>query len=87
MRLRPLLIAPLLLWACGPSQASAPCADQAGYVACGCGCCGGTTPPIHCLTAEENLCDLIAQDQAQAGSAGCAMAGCSQGAVYQYCFD
>jgi len=84
------LIAALLLPLAGfayaqYSAAPAPVATES-YIACGCGCCGGTAPvgADSCVTPEE-LLRIKEADAEAAKSPSCAMAGCSMGKRYQTC--
>lgn len=71
---------------CSSSDERAACgADASPYVACGCGCCVGVEPTVRCLTARDDLCDLIEQDRAAAASPDCATAGCAAGVEYRLC--
>jgi hypothetical protein len=65
---------------------AASCSD--GYRACGCGCCGGQTPPVMCVYPEldDDLAKIIAADVARRNDLqGCAAAGCSVGVDYVCC--
>jgi hypothetical protein len=57
------------------------------FVACGCGCCGGTTPTTVCYYPElgETTAWFAAQDEQTRQGANCAMAGCSLGRRYVCC--
>jgi len=57
------------------------------YVACGCGCCGGTNPVEKCLYKRDgdNLNEIIKKDLLIKKNSACHVAGCSQGILYKYC--
>lgn len=58
------------------------------YIACGCGCCGGSeTRETRCLyrARGESLDAIIAQDRRARSSPHCAVAGCAMGVRYRYC--
>jgi hypothetical protein len=59
------------------------------YDACGCGCCGGTTPQPVCYypSAGDSLPTIIADDQAARSSSTCATVGCTQGQRYLCCTE
>lgn len=60
------------------------------YLACGCGCCGGTTPQVLCYypSAGDSLSTVIAADEAvKNDKAKCEMAGCSLGQRYVCCHE
>ena len=59
----------------------------ATYTACGCGCCGGTTPKEQCLykLRGDDLNKIIEGDQKAKNSPQCATVGCSRGITYKYC--
>jgi hypothetical protein len=66
----------------GMGGAGAPAEECGEYVACGCGCCGGTEPSgASCYYPErgESLDDIVSADRAAASDPGCANAGCSLG--------
>ena len=51
------------------------------YVACGCGCCGGTEPKGECLyhAKGDDMGKIIADDGLLGKSPDCAYMGCSIG--------
>ncbi|MFT3765129.1 MAG: hypothetical protein QM820_06385 [Minicystis sp.] len=57
------------------------------YVACGCGCCGGTKPLDQCIykSKGESLEKIEADDWRRHKDPHCATAGCSLGKRYHYC--
>lgn len=57
------------------------------YVACGCGCCGGTTPNKKCLYHSKGdiLDKIIQEDKKIKENPQCSTAGCSIGTEYSYC--
>lgn len=57
------------------------------YVACGCGCCGGTTPEKQCLyhAKGDDLDKIMATDKAARQNPRCRVMGCSRGVEYSYC--
>ena len=61
---------------------------QGSYLACGCGCCGGSGTPIkECLyrSKGDDLQKIIEQDEIQKKSPLCNVVGCSRGVEYRYC--
>jgi len=68
-----------------PSASAAP--NGPSYVACGCGCCGGSTPVKKCLfrSKGDDLAKIIAADKRSRANPKCALAGCSLGTEYSYC--
>jgi hypothetical protein len=67
--------------------ATSTCTDS--YVACGCGCCGGTTPSPVCYypSAGDSLSAIKAADETTKSSPTCATAGCSLGQRYLCCAE
>lgn len=61
------------------------CTDD--YLACGCGCCGGTTPTNVCYYPElgETTAIFAAQDAQVRQSTNCATVGCALGRRYLCC--
>jgi hypothetical protein len=61
--------------------------SQETYVACGCGCCGGTEPKEQCLyhSKGDNVEKIKQEDKVVAASDVCKVAGCSHGIKYKYC--
>ncbi|HEY3494492.1 MAG TPA: hypothetical protein VGK73_07395 [Polyangiaceae bacterium] len=57
------------------------------YTACGCGCCGGTTPNAACIYPErgDSLTSIRDQDRIDAADPACANAGCGIGNRYVCC--
>ncbi len=57
------------------------------YIACGCGCCPGANPVIHCIYnwKNESLMDVVADDERQSKSIECETAGCFVPIRYIYC--
>ncbi|MDP2684636.1 MAG: exo-alpha-sialidase [bacterium] len=59
------------------------------YLACGCGCCGGTESESaeECLylSKGDDIQKYIDKDRRAAQSPNCAMMGCSSGVLYRYC--
>lgn len=57
------------------------------YLACGCGCCGGTTPKEQCLykSKGESLEKIQQEDEKLRSSSSCGLMGCSLGVSYKYC--
>jgi hypothetical protein len=57
------------------------------FLACGCGCCGGTTPNNACYypALGESTALFQAQDEAVRQSTNCNLAGCSMGRRYVCC--
>lgn len=57
------------------------------FLACGCGCCAGSTPQVRCYYADvpTDHDGLVAADEAARQSPSCASAGCSIGARYLCC--
>jgi cell wall-associated NlpC family hydrolase len=73
-----------------PASASATASASPkgpSYVACGCGCCGGTTPRQECIyhSKGDDLAKIEASDRKSAKSPICRTAGCSLGTEYVYC--
>ncbi|NBD12425.1 hypothetical protein [Corallococcus silvisoli] len=86
--LLPLLLAGLMGSGCQTAEKRPKALDcGATYVACGCGCCGGTEPKVTCLSCAngDDLQALIEADQKAAKDPQCATAGCSPGTKYVYC--
>lgn len=77
--------AAMTLTACG-SQAAGAC-EPATYTACGCGCCGGTTPVDRCVdtAAGETMQQIIDADQQARQDPNCSFAGCALGVRYRCC--
>jgi hypothetical protein len=69
------------------ARPSALCSGS--YLACGCGCCGGTSPALACYypSAGDTLDAIIATDRAAASSSNCAFVGCTQGQSYLCCAE
>lgn len=69
----------------GAAGASTSACDD--YLACGCGCCGGTAPDHACYYPDrgDTLERIVADDQALAADAACAGAGCAKGTLYWCC--
>ncbi len=65
--------------------ATLACAGE--YVACGCGCCGGTTSDAVCYYPDrgDSLAAIEYDDQAVAASPSCDGAGCALGRHYVCC--
>lgn len=61
--------------------------EKETYTACGCGCCGGSTPKEQCLDKSrgESIEKVKMEDQEAAKSQNCMVAGCSPGTKYKYC--
>ena len=57
------------------------------FLACGCGCCAGSTPQVRCSYADvpSDYEGLVAADEAARQSPSCSSAGCSTGARYLCC--
>lgn len=57
------------------------------YIACSCGCCGGTKPVKKCLyhSKGDDLWKIIEADRKEARSKQCALVGCTIGVEYRYC--
>ena len=57
------------------------------FLACGCGCCAGSTPQVRCSYADVPMDyeALVAADEAAHQSPSCSSAGCSTGARYLCC--
>jgi len=70
-----------------PDSTVAACTGE--LVACGCGCCGGSTPTAVCYypTLGETTEALRAADEEVRGSTNCALAGCSRGDRYVCCHE
>jgi hypothetical protein len=68
-------------------EAGAPAAECGPYDACGCGCCGGTTPTSACYYPERGdlLSSIIAADQAAGADPECESAGCALGIRHLCC--
>jgi hypothetical protein len=66
---------------------AAPLACAGEYVACGCGCCGGTTPDTACYYPDrgDSLASIERDDQTVAASPSCEGAGCALGRRYVCC--
>ena len=69
---------------------SGKCTDgncSGSYMACGCGCCGGTAavPTCYYPGAGDSLSTIMANDQTASHSSSCATVGCSQGQQYLCC--
>jgi len=81
------LIATMALTACGRSTPDAAACEPASYTACGCGCCGGTTPIERCVDAAagQTMQQIIDEDRQVAQTANCASAGCSFPVHYTCC--
>lgn len=62
-------------------------ACTAEFLACGCGCCGGTTPTMVCYypALGETTASLRAADEQVRQSTNCELAGCSFGRRYVCC--
>jgi hypothetical protein len=77
--------------ATGRCMAPAAGACAGTYNACGCGCCGGTTPSPFCYypSAGDSLSAIIAADRTVKNSPTCntAGAGCSLGQYYLCCME
>lgn len=60
---------------------------EESYTACGCGCCGGSTPKEVCLDRSkgESLEKVKAEDKMVANPKNCMVVGCSNGTKYKYC--
>lgn len=56
-----------------------------GYLACGCGCCGGIEPVKRCLPDIGSLEAAKEKDRELAYSKDCMMIGCSRGVIYRIC--
>jgi hypothetical protein len=82
--LAPLVALVLAASGCG-SDGPGTCNVEAPYLACACGCCVGANPTVRCLAPGEDLCDIVAQDRAQAASTTCATAGCAVGVEHRVC--
>ena len=61
--------------------------STAGYLACGCGCCGGTDPDKQSLyhSKGDDLNKIIQEDKKLQQREECKYAGCSKGVLYEYC--
>jgi len=57
------------------------------FLACGCGCCAGSTSQVRCSYADVpgDYEGLVAADEAARQSPSCSSAGCSTGARYLCC--
>ena len=57
------------------------------FTACGCGCCGGSTPRLTCYYPEygDDLAAIARDDRAASMSPSCDNAGCSLGQEYVCC--
>lgn len=66
---------------------SSPLECAGEYLACGCGCCGGTTPRTVCYYPDhgDSLASIKSEDQSIAMNSTCANAGCSLGTRYVCC--
>lgn len=66
---------------------AAPLACAGEYVACGCGCCGGTTPDTACYYPDrgDSRASIERDDQTVAASPNCDGAGCALGRRYVCC--
>ena len=73
----------------GLCMATTAGACTGAYDACGCGCCGGTSPSLTCYYpgAGDSLNAIVAADTAAGSSPSCATAGCSSGKRYVCCAD
>jgi hypothetical protein len=71
----------------GGAAGAAPAACAGEYDACGCGCCGGTTPKPVCYYPDrgESLAAIEHEDQSAALSPSCASAGCAVALRYTCC--
>ncbi|MBK8467247.1 MAG: hypothetical protein IPL32_15625 [Chloracidobacterium sp.] len=56
------------------------------FIACGCGCCGGTIPMKKCIyrSKGDDIKKLVEEDRIWTGPQ-CATVGCSPGIKYVYC--
>lgn len=61
--------------------------NDRSYTACGCGCCGGTTPRQECLyrSRGDSLEKIIEEDKKIRSADACKVVGCSLGVSYKYC--
>jgi hypothetical protein len=72
----------------GAGAAGAPDPGCSDYLACGCGCCVGTTPErTECFYPElgQDLASIVAADTAAKSDPACAGAGCSRGVRHLCC--
>ena len=71
----------------GGAAGAAPLACAGEYDACGCGCCGGTTPNTVCYYPDrgDSLDTIKRDDQSVGTSPTCAAAGCAIGMHYVCC--
>jgi hypothetical protein len=71
----------------GGAAGAAPATCAGEYDACGCGCCGGTTPKPVCYYPDrgESLAAIEHEDQSAAMSPSCANAGCAVALHYTCC--